>query len=344
MVASTSTRQNVDYDHPRWLRYSVAGGAALLYGGLLIAANVFPHFVRHAHGWPFVYMARDHMDRFGGLSYYYAPWPIENPPLLWFAPELLVIDVLLGVALTVSVAFMAAYWLRARRRPLQFSLRGMLGLTTAISCLVALIWAIKPSLIAWIWFGAFFLVHPVVSVVFCLLVVTEAHWLVCVSARTQHPRRWWQLHWLTWIAAAAMAGPLVYHCFFAYSGILYVGSHPAYGWPSKYVAKPFIEGSSISYFNPLALMADVAIALTVLAATVFAVERWIRRTERGKRTPIFAWLAAILIAIAIVLVLGGPNRPDWYVAPFWLFGIASTIFFAAAQLVRLVAHTANSIR
>ena len=161
-----------------------------------------------------------------------------------------------------------------------------------------------------------------------------------------------------------MAGPFLYHCFFAHTGYLDVGSEkvlgvimlPSYGWPFEYMAEcdqaagyrqgTTDEGFPLSYFNLPLWIADILIALAVIAATGFVVERWIRRTQRGERMSRTATPAAVAVAgvVAWILWMDQSFRPDWYLYPFWLFGIACAVFAGLVLLTRAAAYVRSEFQ
>ena len=262
--------KNLDYRHPRWLLISVACGCAILYAGVLLVTNIFPHY-NQWHGWPFVYMFRESRVP-GDLTVYYGPWPIDDPPLVLFRPVVLVVNGVIGIFLTLSAAISAAYWLRLFQKPLQFSLRMLLGLTTASAGL-----AVATTFLVYDFWGLLWLSIWVAqfSIYFapCLPIVTAAHWLLRHPAVSRRKLRWAGLHGVTWLALVAMAGPFMHYSFFAYTGIVYTQREiergtthlSGHGWPNKYVATDndkiprstlpwaLAEGFGIRYFDSIAL-------------------------------------------------------------------------------------------
>ena len=105
----------------------------LAYGLVFAAANVdsicdfHPRFyLCQQHGWPLTYMIRDSRVP-GPFSIYYGSWPFDSPPLRLFRPVSLWLDVLCGVVLIALAATIPVYWLRARGRPVRFSLGSLSG-------------------------------------------------------------------------------------------------------------------------------------------------------------------------------------------------------------------------
>lgn len=343
-----SARETLDYRPPRWLLWSAACGCAALYGCALAAANVLPR-VDQEHGWPLVYMTRE-WKVYGDLTVLYGPWPLDDPPLESFRPVLLAVDVVFGILLMLAAAFMAVYWLRARQRPLQFSLRALLGLTAAVPCCWALaMWLLDPSDGLW---TALQLIHGSVYVGPCLLVVTTAHWMLGLRAGSWPRRRWAGIHWLTWLGLGVMAGPFLHYCLFAYTDYWHVGGKSpfdptSYGWPLGYAAEhdgtsrplwPMGQGLPVSFVDAVAPVADFLIALAMLAATGFVVEGWIRRAERRdpvRRTSILLAVMTV-VAVACTLKIDRSYRPEWYAYPFWLFGIACTVFAGMVLSARAI--------
>jgi hypothetical protein len=342
-----------EYHHPRWLLYATASGSAFIYACVLLAANVFPYGgdPGYQHGLPFVYMVRESQVP-GGLTIFYAPWPLDDPPLVEFRPTFLLLNVLCGSLLTAAAAVIPLYWLRVHRRPLHFGLRAAFGLGAVVLGLLGLFRFYHPNEGI---LSAIDLFVPVPLLVYVLpgcLIVIAAHRMVVLSARSARRRRWLGIHWLTWLAAVAVGGPLLHYSMFTATG-WWLGAthevrdfHPAFGWPFEYSGQ--YRGLGIRCFSPSAFVADTVVWLTIVASTIFVVERWVRRVEQGvpmqKRAILYAALA---VGIMIwILNTDQSFRPEWYDACSWLLGIASTIYAAEVLIVgnwKLVVRQFNLI-
>jgi hypothetical protein len=365
---SIPVHNSVDYQQPRWLLRTAAWGSALVYGCSFLVANIFPHGLQE-HGWPLIYMVREWRVP-GDFTILYGPWPIDDPPLIWFRPTCLLLNVLCGIVLTCLASVVSLYWLRVRRRPLQFSLRGLFGFTAVTACFLALFKCFNPDFgscqnavqIAWCALRCILLLSQVlVYTVPLACTATAAQRAVVLSAGSRRRSRWAGIHWLTWLVAALVSGATVHYSAFSHTWYAHVGSHKtigsimlaSYGWPLTYRAQNngccgsdsalMEDGFPLAMFQPAGLLADAAVWLAIVAATGLIVERWVRRTER--RTPM---KPASILATAVVvggvycaLKIDESFRPEWYDYPFWLFGIACTIlavevavFSAAGWLFR----------
>lgn len=351
-----------EYQHPRWLLYTAAFGVAFTYFYVLLAANILPCYpcgYEQEHGWPLVYMARESQVR-RGVTILYGPWPIDDPPLIWFRPTMLLLDVVCGVVLTVAAGAIALYWLRAHPKPVRFSLRAVFGLTTLVACLLGTLKFYDSRLISWGFFlNLILLVLPrwLVYVVPLGLTIIAAHWIVVRSASSARQRRWIGVHWLTWLAAVAVAGPLLHYSLFTHTGYTYAASEKAaglltmeaYGWPFEYLGefghspedrlRAATDGFPVRCFHPLPLVADILASFAIIGSVGFVVERWIRRVERGTPMRPRTIAVAVLVVCTLVWTLNHDEsfRPRWYDCPSWLFGIAAVIYTIQILAVRGVA-------
>lgn len=356
------THGSPEYQHPRWLLYAAAFGVAFSYFWVLLAANIFPCYpcgYSQEHGWPLVYMARGSRVP-GGITILYGPWPIDNPPLVWFRPTMLLFDVVCGVALTVAAGAIPLYWLRTHPKPARFSLRVLFGLTALVACLLGTLKFYDSRLLSWGFFLNLTLLslpRLLVYVVPLGLTIIAAHWIVVRSANSGRQRRWIRLHWLTWLAGVAVAGPWLHYSLFTHTGYTYVSSEKAavlltmeaYGWPFEYLGAlgrspedrlyAAANGFPVRCFHPLPLVANILASCAIIGAVGFVVEGWIRRVERGiQMRP-----RAIVVAVLLVCVLSwdlshwGPFGPRWYDCPSWLFGIAAMLYTILILVVRGVA-------
>lgn len=176
--------------------------------------------------------------------------------------------------------------------------------------------------------------------------VIAAHWIVVRSARSARQPRWIRLHWLTWLAAVAVGGPLLHYSLFTHTGYTYAASEKAaflvpmeaYGWPVEYVSElghspedrlyAAAYGLPLRCFHPLPLVANILASCAIIGSVGFVVERWIRRVERGTPMRPGAIAVAVLLVCTLIWSLNhyGPFRPRWYDRPSWLLGIAAIIY------------------
>ncbi len=327
-----SSEEPAAYEHPRWFVRCAAIGFALLYAGGLAVANVFPcrlSIAEQEHGWPFVYMIRASRVP-GGLTILYPMWPLGDPPLLQFRPTMLLLNCLCGILLVVIATIIPPYWLRVRQRPVQFSLRTLIVLTTVVACLLALLKCCYPDrvnvgiVVELAIFSLFSLVYYVVP---ACIVLTAAHWLVVRCARSRRRSRWFGLHWLTWLAACAVGGPFL-HYLIVTINYYYEG----YGLPSE----SYVEDFRLAWrFHWPTLVGGLAVWLTVLASTAFVVERWIRRVEQRVHLQkrVFLFLS-LVVAIMIWISRDWSWEPDSCDYYAWLFGLAGTIYAIEVLTVR----------
>ena len=330
---SIPTSNPLDHKHPRWLLHTAALCSAIFYSCVFLAANICPHGLQE-HGWPFVYMVREWRVP-GGLTFVYGPWPLYSPPLVSFEPMWLVLNILCGIVLTCLAAAITLFWLRVCPRPLQFSLRILFGFAIVVACLLGLIKYFEPNqwnmifvaLIALLFARMFAYVVPIA----CLVVA--AHWTVVRSAKSQRRCRWAGIHWLTWLTVAFVAGTVMHYSVFMSDW------GQRYGWPLTYQAQSdrdcwhaseFLSALfPMGFLKATALIADLLVWLMIVAATGFVVERWVRQIEQGIPTRLAAlFLAGTVLFGGIICTseLTLPCWPEWYDFPFWLFGIACTIF------------------
>ena len=318
---ATSVQEPPGYQHPRWFVWCAALGFAALYLCALVVANVFPYYRQQEqeHGWPFVYMVREGRVP-GGLTIYYGPWPLDDPPLLKFWPAMLVANVLCGVALAAVASTVPVYWLRVRGRPVHFSLLSLFVLTTLVACICSLLKWFNPSanyfsmavaaIVLSSWFAlAFF---P------ACMVLMVAHWLVLRFARC----RWI----LTWIAVCAV-GVLCLH--FVVSDV-----YRHNGWPWKYDFQS--QSGSNAQFNPFAFVGDWMVWLAVVPATGFVVARWARRVQERVTFTNVSFLAAVVALTVPIWTLSWDQwfGPQWYEYYAWYFGLAATIYAIEVLTVR----------
>jgi len=144
---SIPTQKPLDHKHPRWLLHTAAWCFALVYSGLFVGANIWSRLCQ-TYGWPFIYMVRETRppSNPGELhNIYYDPWPFYSAPLVSFEPMWLVLNILCGIVLTCLAAAIALYWLHLCQRPLQFTLRSILGLVIVVACLLGLFTFFAPS-------------------------------------------------------------------------------------------------------------------------------------------------------------------------------------------------------
>ena len=289
---SIPTQKAPDHQQPRWLLRTTAWGSALVYGCIFAAANIGPQLRCQAHGWPFVYMVRETQIP-GGLTILYGPWPIASPspPLVSFEPTWLFLDVLCGIVLTCLAPVICLYWLRVRRRPLQFSLRGLFIFTTLVACLLGFLKFFHPDFgNDWSWLKTtwcmLLLAQILVYIIPVAFPLAGAHWTVVCAAGSRRRHRWAGIHWLTWLAVAVVGYSLVHYSVFTDTSCI-----SKYGWPFTYQAEydnwcwvpsEFMRALlPMSWLKAIALIADVLVCLAMTAATGFVVERWIRHTEQG---------------------------------------------------------------
>jgi hypothetical protein len=278
------------------------------------------------HGWPFVYMVRE--THVGGELHNIlnGPWPLFSPPLVSFWPMWLLLDVLCGIVLMGLAAAIALYWLRVRRRPLQFGLRNLFLFVTVVACLLGLFKFFNPGFgetfglwftIAWC---MLLLAQILVYIVPVAFVVTVAHWAVGISAGWQRRRPWAGIHWLTWLAVVVAGIPIVHYSAFA---------HASYGgWPFTF---------DENCLDAAALIADILVWLALIAATGFVVERWIRRAERMVPMRPASFLAAVVAVVVACIVctitLEECRQPEWYDYYSWFFGTVFTVFTIEVAVV-----------
>lgn len=335
---------------PRWQLHCAGWGCAALYACALVVANVFPR-LNHRHGWPLVYMVRETRVP-GDLTVFYGPWPFDDPPLVTFSAGFLAINGFLGTLLAFVAAILVIYWLRVTRLSFRFSLRTLMAGMVAISISMALVMSLSHPL--HVVGMAVYVAQLSVYTVPCMVVVTTAHWILNRSKGTWHKRRLAGIHWLSWLALGLMSGPFLYHSFLERTGSLWVGREngppgiialASYGWPFQHFWAEYkgqgrmwaiSEGFPVSYFDPLALLGNVLVAFATFSATVFAIERWVRRTERDRhmsRGTVLMTLVAVATIVG-VLTLDRSFRPDWYVYPFWLLGVACMVFTVTVLVAR----------
>jgi hypothetical protein len=180
----------------------------------LLVGNILP-WVNQWHGWPLTYMVRE-MRVPGGLSMFYGPWPLDDPPLEEFRAWALAFNVAVGVGLVLSAAASGAYILGIRNRPLQFSLLWLFLLMTFVAVLLALtpltIRLLHGVDMQWTRWG---LLNPLSRLVlngtsFGVMVV-GAHFFVSRASQWARPPRWIQLHAVTWITSLVTCGPFLHH-------------------------------------------------------------------------------------------------------------------------------------
>jgi hypothetical protein len=253
------------------------------------------------------------------------------------------------------------YWLRARGKPFQYSLRALFGLTTVVACYLGILKFYAPDSLR---------LGSVLEVILLLLpwlllyavpaglVITAAHWTVVRSTDSARRCRWLGFHWLSWLAVAAVGGPFFHYSLMADTGIVDVESPApaslvavgsatvlravvACGWPLKYSSLD----SSVRYFAPFALTADTLVWLTAMVAMGFVVERWVRRVEQRISMRPTAFLSAIFVAYVVICVLlnDPSSRPDWYDYPSWLLGIAATVYAAELLIVNVFLRHLNVV-
>jgi hypothetical protein len=335
-----------EYRHPRWLLWTAACGAALAYGCVFAAANVLARptweWRLRQYGWPLVYMERQKFARYQWLAY---PSSITS-----FKPGLLLVDVLCGILLSALAAAIVLYWLRRRHEPLQFSLRSIFLLTTVVAvCLgvhgcVPRNWYPYPPNDVQVWLALF---HFLVNAVPILLAVTAAHRATVACVNWRRRRCWLGTHWITWLAMAAIGGPLLHYSLFSRTGLYWLGKIPlpVRGWPHSFPVN-FDEFSSDDLLafsenvsdRPAIIFAgviDVLVWFAALAAIGLIIERWIRRIEASIPIRPGPFLLAAIIAgltVAIITTKDGEVVPAWYDCPSWLLGIVLTLY-AAAVLV-----------
>jgi hypothetical protein len=338
-----------EYRHPRWLLRTATWGSALAYGGIFAGANILG-YRGQVHGWPFVYMVREWRIQ-GPLTMVYGPWPLWSPPVVSVEPGLLLLNILCGTLLTCLAPVICLYWLRVRRRPLQFSLCTLFASTAVVACLLSLLRLLYPELGDWHW-GALeiawcFLRLTQVFVYFvpAALLFTAAHWAVLAGANAKLRSRWVGVHWLTWFAILVVGTSLIHYSAFT------VTSYASYGWPLVYQTRPYAESMLTSRFisflfpttylalpvgclKAIGLTTNVLTWLAMIAATGFVIERWIGHVEQRIPSQSASILAGIVIVgggILCILALDPSHRPEWYDYPSWLFAIACTLF--VVQLV-----------
>ncbi len=289
----------------------------------------------------------------GGLTVLYGFWPFDNPPLLRFRPALLVLDILCGGLLTVMATVIPLYWLRVRERPVQFTLRGLLGLTTAVACGLSAVKIFDPDS-HWRVLEAAVLLPPL-SLLYGVpagLVIVAAHWVVARSAKSARRCRRLGVHWLTWLALVAVGGPLLHYSLVARTGYVEVYSPPtgvplfytleeACGWPLKYLCL----GSPAKRLPLFALPVDVVIWLAITVATGFVVERWVRRVEQRIPMRPTAFYSFLFVACVVIWALSKDDswRPPWYDWLPWLFGIVATVYAVELLVLHLFARHVNVV-
>ena len=337
-----------DYRPPRWFLVAAACAVALLYAAAMTAINLFPFgggwnptpvraFAGYAyeHGWPLVYMLRAMVNNARTLDY--GPWPVYDSPLIEFRPALLFLNVLCGGLLALSATVIPVYWLRVRRRPLQFSLRALVGTITVVACLLGLAKWYNPD---WVSLntalGLLLIVLPRV-LLYALpagLILVAAHWAAGRTAGSPSRGRWRGIHWLTWLAIAAVGGPFLHYAILADTTPVYYSRMGTYGWPLRYGHQCL--GFSAAYFNFFAFGADLAVWLLVVAATGFIVQRWVRRVQQRTAMRPSAILVALAVAGVVIWIvnLDDSLRPAWYDYPSWLLGIAAAVYAAGLLVPR----------
>jgi hypothetical protein len=331
----------------------------LIYGCVFAAANVFPYKflqeVDQQHGWPFGYMLRETRVP-GGFTVFYGMWPVYDPPLIWFRPTALLLDVCVATLLMCLTVPIAEYWLRMRPKYLRLTQRRLVGLAAVLVGLVSFVeFNTGGSGGLWKYLELFcFCAQWLIYVTPILLVVTAARWLVLRSADSQRRCRWPGIHWLTWLALTAFTVSFLHYCLFTHTGYTSApGTHKgsvlqieAYGWPFRFMGewdRPIAvrlryaeDGYAISCFRPLALSVDVPVWLVVITLTGFVIERWIRRVERGVQMHPGVILAVVVVVAIMICVLGKDEsfRPKWYDYPSWLFGIACSMYAICVLIIR----------
>ncbi len=297
-------------------------------------------------------------------AFFHLPRPLyvsalHDSPLIRFRPTLLFLDVLCGGLLAVVATVIPAYWLRVRGRPVQFSLRALFGLMTVVACSLGILKFCAPR-----WLDPELVLAVIVILLPRLLlyaipaglVVVAAHWTVIRSTSSTRRCRWLGIHWLSWLAVAAVGGPFFHYSLIAYTGMVAVelpalaikiaAGYPAlrvvlgYGWPLTY----WSVGPLDTYLAPLSLVADAVVWLTATVATGFIVERWVRRVEQRVSMRPSAFLSALFVACVLIWVLSNDHsyHRDWYDYPPWLLGIAVMVYAAELLVLRqlnLVART-----
>ena len=320
-------QEPIGYQHPRWLVRVAALGFAVLYAGAIAVKNIFPNGYQE-HGWPFVYMVRQRWVPGPLCNITYGPWPLYNPPLAKFWPELLALNVLIGAVLVGLASVVPCYWLRLRKTPVHFSLRSLLGLTTIVACLLA-VWKTyyRCEIDVWTLWSLLIIAGIILFeyVVPACLVVTAAHWLVVHSVAAGRYRRWLGLHWLTWIAVFAVGGPCLY-------GSIIAGDSSR-GWPLEYYLGDSWVGR---HHDGFAFFGDLLLWHAMTIGTGFVVEDWIRRVEREKPMRKAAFLAMALAFVAatwILIASDSLTRSLYYRYPCY-FGLFAVIYASPALSVR----------
>ena len=300
--------QGRDQSQAPWPLSTTAYLWALTYGCIFVAANICPYRFLvskdQQHGWPFAYMLREWRVP-GPFTVLYGWWPLDKPPLIWFRPTALLLNVLVGVLLTCLTAFIAEYWVRRNPKFFHLSVRRLIGLIAVVACSIGLLELYIAGGSFPLWFYAMLvcvIAEILVYITPVFSIAAVAHWLVVRSACSERRRRWFGLHWLTWLTLVAFVCSFLHYCLITQTG--YAGtpySWYAYGWPYQFRnAPPEADGSGligflVSSYSPLKLIADISIWLTTIAMTGFVIERWVRRVERGVRTHPVMILALVLV-------------------------------------------------
>jgi hypothetical protein len=115
--------------HRPWYRLHLGTCVALVFlAVLLLWANDVPRDVmspdwRILHGWPLVYLKRE-----AHLFYEFTDClPFDEAVVLAFRPLSLALNAVIGAVVLLSYGAATEYWLRARKKPSQFSLRSLLA-------------------------------------------------------------------------------------------------------------------------------------------------------------------------------------------------------------------------
>ncbi len=351
---AVATPGAADYRPPRWFLIAAACVVALLYAAAMTAINLLPFgrgwnpfpvsptMFAYEHGWPLVYMVRDaEPSATANTASAFGLWPFYNPPLLQFRPRLLFLDVLCGGLLTLSATVIPVYWLRVRRRPLQFSLRALVETTTVVACVLGMLKWHDPRLVSLnTAIGVLLVVLPPV-LLYALpvgLILVAAHWAAGRTAGSPRRGRWRGIHWLTWLALAAVGGPFLHHAFFAdttqdWSYLPWNVDSLGYGWPLRY--EFHLAGDPVGPFGFPAFAADLAVWLLVVAATGFVAERWVRRVQERTAMRPSAILVALAVAGVVIWIVSLDRwwRPAWYDYLSWLLGLAAAVYAAGLMIV-----------
>jgi hypothetical protein len=329
---------------------AAAGVLAFLYAAAVVWINLFPFFwgwnpypalspPHYDHGWPLVYMVRDGINNL--RTFGCGPWPLDDCPLLQFRPTLLLLNILCGGVLALSATVAPVYWLRVRRRPFQFSLRALLGTITVVACLLGMLKWYNPRLVSVkTALGLLLVVLP--QVLLCALptglILVAAHWAAGRTADCPSRGRWRGIHWLSWLAVAAVGIPFLHDAFLADTRAAVWGGgalgRGGWGWPLRY--EVCLAGDPVGPVSFPAFAADLAVWLLVVAATGFVAERWVRRVQQRTAMRPSAVLGALLVTGVVVWIvsLDDLRRPAWYDYPSWLLGIAAAVYAAGLLITR----------